>query len=92
MASLLLSSKSLYKGERSRAEIEEIDLHNITAEIFDTDGGLLITANFGEIGRLFGVKTAGCSGKSATPGWRRTKVQFSSISHHFQSPPCYQFS
>ena len=24
-------------------------------------------ANFGEIGRLFGVKTAGCSGKSATP-------------------------
>jgi hypothetical protein len=24
-------------------------------------------ANFGEIGRLFGMKTAGCSGKSATP-------------------------
>jgi hypothetical protein len=24
-------------------------------------------ANFGKIGRLFGVKTAGCSGKSATP-------------------------
>jgi hypothetical protein len=27
----------------------------------------LLPANFGEIGRLFGVKTAGCSGKSATP-------------------------
>jgi hypothetical protein len=24
-------------------------------------------ANFGEIGRLFGMKTAGFSGKSATP-------------------------
>jgi hypothetical protein len=27
----------------------------------------MILANFGEIGRLFGVKTAGCSVKSATP-------------------------
>jgi tetratricopeptide (TPR) repeat protein len=31
-------------------------------------------ANFGEIGRLFGMKTATCSVKSATPGGRRTKV------------------
>ena len=27
-----------------------------------------VVAYFGEIGRLFGMKTAGCSGKSATPG------------------------
>ena len=26
-----------------------------------------LDAYFAEIGRLFGVKTAGCSGKSATP-------------------------
>jgi len=29
--------------------------------------GVEISAYFAEIGRLFGMKTAGCSGKSATP-------------------------
>jgi hypothetical protein len=36
----------------------------------------LVTAYFGEIGHLFGMKTAGCPGKSATPinEWRWTKI------------------
>jgi hypothetical protein len=38
-----------------------------------------VIANFAEIGHLFGLKTAGCSGKSATPWWRWTKVQFNSL-------------
>ena len=41
-----------------------------TSSSFKIDKNLypnIVAAYFAEIGRLFGMKTAGCSGKSATP-------------------------
>ncbi|MEI6186763.1 MAG: hypothetical protein WCP43_06115, partial [Dehalococcoidia bacterium] len=48
-----------------------------------------IGAYFAEIGRLFGMKTAGCSGKPATPlsiGRHQTKAQFNLVYYHLQTP------
>ncbi len=40
-------------------DMDTVEEHNLSRQSF--------TAFFAEIGRLFGVKPAGCSGKSATP-------------------------
>jgi len=50
-----------------------------------------IDACFGEIGRLFGMKPAGCSVKSATPAVARDWGKFNLVYRHFQSPPFSQF-
>ena len=43
-----------------------------------------LDARFGEIGRLFGMKPAGCSVKSATPAAAPDWGKFNSVYHHFQ--------
>jgi hypothetical protein len=45
--------------------MKRIDLFGNSEDKNDVQGGL--GAYFGEIGHLFGLKTAGCPGKSATP-------------------------
>ena len=51
----------------ARCEMNVMFYHfqcRMSQDLLQTDN---ITANFAENGRLFGMKTAGCSGKSATP-------------------------
>jgi hypothetical protein len=54
-----------------------------------------LIAYFGEIGHLFGMKTAGCPVKSATPNFvsgAGLRYQFNSVYSLFQLPPSYRSS